>query len=78
MATRRDERRTKAALADRPVQGLLTDTQKARRRAGADELVISIAFPKASDQRLGILGKEAPVATRGDQRRPQLSSRDGA
>jgi hypothetical protein len=80
VATRRHDRRAKPALADGPVQRLLADAQKASRRARADELVISVTSCCASPQpqRLGVLGQEAAMASRGDQRRPELSPRDGA
>jgi hypothetical protein len=43
VAARRDDRRQQPALPDGAVQGLLADTQEARRRARADQLVILTA-----------------------------------
>jgi len=78
VATRRHDRRTKAALADGPVQGLLADTQKARCPAGADELVNLFAFYGAVGQPFSIRWEEAPMAARSDERRAELSPRDSA
>ena len=78
MAPGRDDRRTQPALADGPVQGLLADPEQAGGRAGADELVISVAPCEASAQTFGVLGEKAAMAPRGDQDRPELSPRDGS
>jgi len=78
VATRRNDRRTKAALADSPVQGLLADTQKARRAAGADELVNPVAFCGAVSRPFSIRWEEAPMAAGRDERRAELSPRDSA
>jgi hypothetical protein len=67
-----------AALADSPVQGLLADTEQQRRRARAYELIISVACSRAAAEPLGVLREEAPVAAWSDQRRAELSPRDGA
>jgi hypothetical protein len=78
VAARRHHRRAQPALADSPVQGLLADAQESRRRARADELVISIAYGHAPAQPLSVLGEEAAMASRGDKRGPKLPPRDGA
>jgi hypothetical protein len=78
VTARSDDRRTEAALADGPVQGLLADTEQQRRRARAYELVISVAFGRAAAEPLGVLWEESPMAARSDQRRAELSPRDGA
>src|SRR5712691_5108411 len=66
------------ALPDGPVQGLLADSQQARGRARADELVIPVACGEAAPQPFGVLREEAAMTSRGDQRRPELSPRDRA
>lgn len=78
MAPGRDDRRTQPALADGPVQGLLADPQQARGFARAEEMLISIASREAAVRPLGALGEEASMASRRDERRPELSPRDGS
>jgi hypothetical protein len=78
VATRSDHRRTEPALADGPVEGLLADTEQERRRARAYELVNSVVFGPAAAEPLGVVREEAPMAAWSDQRRSELSPRDGA
>src|SRR5438552_4532673 len=72
---RRGQGRMEAALADRPVQSRLADTQEPGRLARAHQLGAFGLVLEPLGKSLDIPGVEAPVAARRDQGRPQETAR---